>query len=247
MENEDLIRQQMEETRTSLTEKLETLEDKLVSTVSETKSAITDTVQETKAAITDTVCTVKESVHEGVETVKDWMDIQGHVRERPWLMLGGSILAGFALGNLLGERRERSGPPYTTTRHPSPAPAARPYDGNGGTREKPQQQEESKTAEWLHKFDPEINKLKGLALGATFGTIREMLTAELPPEIGRHVREIIDGVTEKLGGEPLPDVDWGIASAASCPPQASRPQPGPAATSTGIPARPGHAERFSMG
>jgi len=45
MENEDVIRQQMEDTRTSLTEKLETLEDKLVSTVTETKAAITDTVQ----------------------------------------------------------------------------------------------------------------------------------------------------------------------------------------------------------
>jgi len=198
------------------------------------------------------VCTVKESVHEGVETVKDWMDIKGHVRERPWLMLGGSILAGFALGSLLGDRRERREGPYTTTRHPSPAPAARPHYGNGGSvREKPKQ-EESKTAEWLHRFDPEIAKLKGLALGATFGTIREMLAAELPPEIGRQVREIIDGVTEKLGGEPLPDLDLGsvCATSSSNPPQASRRQPGDGSamgSQAGMPTKPSHSERFSMG
>jgi len=247
MENEDVIRHQMEETRTSLTEKIETLEEKLATTVQETKDAITDTVQETKTAITDTVSTVKESVHEGVETVKDWMDVKAHVQERPWLMLGGSILAGFALGNLLGERREAPRP-----RRGAPATPARSSYGNGGMREKAQPQEESKTAEWLHRFDPEIAKLKGLALGATFGTIREMLAAELPPEIGRQVREIIDGVTEKLGGEPLPDLDLGsvCATSSSNPPQASRRQPGDGSamgSQAGMPTKPTHSERFSMG
>src|SRR5438105_8802525 len=112
MENEDVIRDQMEDTRTSLTEKLETLEKKVASTVesatsnvAETVEAVKETVQETvstvKDTVQDTVCTVKSTVREGVGAVKDAFDICGHVERHPWVMLGGSIAVGYVLGRLL--------------------------------------------------------------------------------------------------------------------------------------------------
>jgi len=102
MENEDVIRDQMEDTRTSLTEKLETLEKKVVSTVdsattnvAETVESVKETVQETvstvKDTVQDTICAVKDSVKEGVGAVKDVFDVSRHVERHPWLMIGGSV------------------------------------------------------------------------------------------------------------------------------------------------------------
>jgi phosphate uptake regulator len=69
----EVIRLQMEETRASLSEKLETLEQQVVGTV-----------QDARAAVTDTVETVKEAVHETVETVKDTFDIGAQMQRHPW-------------------------------------------------------------------------------------------------------------------------------------------------------------------
>jgi ElaB/YqjD/DUF883 family membrane-anchored ribosome-binding protein len=217
MENEDLIRKQMEETRTSLTEKLELIEEKLVNTVQETTSAVNETVTNVKETMHDTVASVKESMHEGVETVKDWVDIPAHVQERPWLMVGGSVLCGYLLGTLLTEKQ--STPGYLPAPAPVPSPGrkshASPYKAhqgngghNGGSRRQQPAAEESMASSLLNTFEPEINKLKGLAIGAALGTLREMITSEVPPQVGGQLREIIDGVTRKMGGEPIASVDW---------------------------------------
>jgi hypothetical protein len=115
MENEDVIREQMEDTRTSLSDKLEKLEQKVVTTVEDTTSAVTDTVmavketvQDTTSAVTDTVAQVKDSVAETVSTVSD--TVKGgltsvrdffSISKNPWVGMGGSILAGFLASKLL--------------------------------------------------------------------------------------------------------------------------------------------------
>lgn len=215
MENEEAIRQQMEDTRTSLTEKLETLEEKLVNTVEETTTAVNETVtavketvQESVSAVKETVqesmSTVKDSVHESVETVKDWLDVKAHVEQHPWYMVGGSIACGFLLGSMLGDRKEAP-----RDRGPSfPQLLASPPPSNGGIRDKPQKEEPSWTSSLLSMFGPEIDKLKGLALGATLGTVREMITSAAPPHMGQQIKDIIDNATKKLGGEPIPSTDW---------------------------------------
>ena len=78
MENEDVIREQMEDTRTSLTEKLETLESQVASTVqgattnvAETVEAVKETVEAVKDTVQQTVTTVKESVEETICAVKE--------------------------------------------------------------------------------------------------------------------------------------------------------------------------------
>ena len=56
-------------------------------------------------------------------------------------------------------------------------------------------------------FAPEIAKLKGLALGVLFGTAREMLVSSMPEHLGEQVKSVVDNVTRKAGGEPLPSSD----------------------------------------
>src|SRR5438552_13806212 len=102
-EPEEVIKHQMLETRASLAEKLETLEQQVVGTVHNATSAVTDTVASVKGAVQDTV-----------EAVKDTFDLPRQVREHPWIMLGGSIALGYTGGCLLKQlessgRREDAG------------------------------------------------------------------------------------------------------------------------------------------
>jgi ElaB/YqjD/DUF883 family membrane-anchored ribosome-binding protein len=208
MEDEELIRQQMEQTRTSLSEKLETLEQKVMDTVTETKSAIQDTVCTVKESVNDTVSSVKESMHEGVESVKGFVDVKAHVEERPWLMVGGSILCGYVLGAMLTESKPKMEFPATPA---TPPPRRGRLEGNGHhKRSEPQQAAASKSESsgLFSAMQPEIDKLKGLALGAVLGTVREMITKQTPPHMADQLRQVIDGITEKIGGEPMPASDF---------------------------------------
>src|SRR5262245_55877302 len=97
-EQPKVIRHQMEETRASLTEKLETLEHQVVGTVQGATSAVTETVENVKEAVAETVETVKGTVRETVETVKETFDLSRQVDRHPWLMVGGSVALGFLCG-----------------------------------------------------------------------------------------------------------------------------------------------------
>jgi len=199
MEDEELIRQQMEETRESLTEKLDALEN----TVADSVSAVSETVSHVKESFQEGAEVVKDTVHEGVESVKDMFDVPTHFRAHPWMALGGAIACGYLLGTLAAKpavARPTAFPPLP------PAPPA-PRHQNG--KHKETKQAASSAAEGLlSAIKPEIDMLKGLALGATFGTFREMIAREAPPKMGEQIRTIIDGVTRKLGGEPMPSSDF---------------------------------------
>jgi hypothetical protein len=60
----------------------------------------------------------------------------------------------------------------------------------------------------LGAFAPELDHLQRLALGVVLGTVREMIAGDAPPHMAAHLRVIIDGVTQKVGGELLPSSDW---------------------------------------
>jgi ElaB/YqjD/DUF883 family membrane-anchored ribosome-binding protein len=205
MENEEVMRRNMEHTRESLTDKLETLENKLLSSVHQATSAVNQTV-----------ASVKETMSEGVESVKDAVDIPAHVDRHPWLALGGSVLCGYMLGSMFGGGR-------APRQAAAPLPL-RPASSNGSREQATHEPAPAAPpkAGWLDALEPEIRHLKGLALGATLGTLREMLSKEVPPHMAEQLRDIIDAVTKKLGGEPVPSSDWAALKAATPPPGAER-------------------------
>lgn len=102
--------------RTSMTEKLEVLEDRVRETLKDTRSAVEGIVENVKGTVDDTVGAVKETVDQAkstvgslVENVKDTVgsttttvrqsfDVQHQVAQRPWLMFGGAILTGYVVG-----------------------------------------------------------------------------------------------------------------------------------------------------
>jgi len=210
---EEQLQLQMAETRASLTEKLETLEQKVVGTVEEATTAVHETVGAIKESVQDTVTTVNETVKESVETVKDWFDISGHVREHPWAMVGGSVAVGYCLGAMIGKAQASAAyvpmpsASYRTEnysnggyREETPRPAATPAAAPAPTP--------SSVKSMLSTWGPEIDKLKGLALGVLFGTVREMIATSVSQSVSGHVgeqlKDVFDSVTKKMGGEPIP-------------------------------------------
>jgi ElaB/YqjD/DUF883 family membrane-anchored ribosome-binding protein len=214
MENEELIREDMEKTRESLTEKLETLEKKLV-----------DSVQGATSAVKETMSSVKETMHDGVESAKAAVDIPAHVEKQPWLMLGGSVLAGYILGTLLESRKQPNALPP-----PQPQPLKGTLHGPGNGHSKREKREapaapQAKQEGWFAMLEPEVNHIKGLALGVALGTVREMLTEQVPPHLAGELRNVIDAVTKKVGGEPLPAADFEFAKSKETS-SAQEPTPG---------------------
>jgi len=214
MENEELIRHDMEETRTALSDKLEVLENQVMGTVQEARSAVSqtvetlkDTVSSVKDSVTDTVSAVKESVQDGVATVKHWFDLRAQFDNHPWLMTGGSVLTGYLVGTLcdrLSEGEAAAAPAAEPTRSES----HRLGNGHRTAAMRSKRHQEPETPSWLAGFAPELNKLKGLALGALFGTAREMVMKSVPHELGHKLSGIMDDITCKLGGETLPSSDF---------------------------------------
>jgi len=214
MENEEVIRHDMEETRTALTEKLEILENQVVGTVQDARAAVTetvdtlkDTVSTVKETVTDTVSAVKESVHDGVATVKDWFDVRAQVDRHPWVMTGGSILAGYLIGTLC-DRLNESETAVAPAAEPIRSDTHRLGNGHRSTTTRAKRHHEPEGGSWLAGFAPELNKLKSLALGTLLGTAREMVVRSVPPELGHKLGEIVDNITAKLGGEQLPSSTW---------------------------------------
>jgi len=220
-----VIRQQMEETRSALTEKLEKLENQVIGTVQDATSAVAETVGTVKEAVQDTVASVKESVSETVETVKETFDLPRQVEKRPWTMLVGSAALGFLGGYLLGggkEERSRDrvagGPHYGRARSGREEFYASRSTGNGNGYGSSTASETTTPASsagtprreehgWLDSlgttFQSELSQLKGLAVGAMFGLLRDMLSRSMPEPMQQQVTELVDNLTTKLGGQPV--------------------------------------------
>ncbi|HEV3143803.1 MAG TPA: hypothetical protein VGZ47_07975 [Gemmataceae bacterium] len=186
----EVIRQQMEETRASLSEKLETLEQQVTGTVQDARNAVTDTVQ----------------------CVKDAFDLKLQTQRHPWAVLGGSVVVGVVTVSLLERLAPMPRPPKSPREI---GPQGWPTMTGGAVAEHPlgeapkEEQPKAETGEpdWLHslarEFEPEIAKLKGLAVGVAMSVVREMLAQSVPEPIQPQLTDVMDDITIKLGGEPI--------------------------------------------
>jgi len=200
----EVIKQQMEETRESLSDKLEVLEQKVLSTVQDTTDTVTQTVESVADAVHSTVATVKEGVQEGVEKVKETIDLRLQVARHPWEMFLGSIATGFAAGYLLT-------PSQPCVAEPA---AAQPYVPREAAASGPAQ------PNWMgqlaQQLEPVFSKVKGLAIGAAVDVVGQMVMEAAPPAWRQELPALIDQVTTALGGKPMHDTHFnGSASATS--------------------------------
>jgi hypothetical protein len=109
------IERQMRATRSSLSEKIETLEEKVTSTVAQATEAVSSTVTKATEAVSSTVNKATEavsstvsnakaavdntvkSVSATVANVRETFDLPEQVRRHPWMAFAGAIAAGYLL------------------------------------------------------------------------------------------------------------------------------------------------------
>jgi len=199
----EVIQSRMEETRASLADKLEALENQVLGTVSDATSAVANTVEDVKSV----VGSVTDSVQETVESVKDTFNLRKQFEKHPWLLLGGSVAVGYVGGCLLSSSsRSTNGhtaqpaaelptaaSPSFLHRQPqtAPIPAA------------PASQPASQPAEEPGAFHEALHRLRGLAVGSLMGVVRQMLTTTLPEALTDDVSHLVDDFTTSLGGKPI--------------------------------------------
>jgi len=216
-DNPEVIRRQMEAQRASLAEKLDVLENKIVETVEGAREAVAETVQTVRDSVKDSVETVRDTVQSSVENVKETFDIRHQVQQHPWAMFGGAVAAGFAAGWLLNRMGQSSQPAgagwsYSPSAYTGRTSRFRDEPGAAASfAETPASAGGTATGttgeSWLdhvaHMFAPEMQKVKGLAIGAAAALVRDLLTQSVPDQLRPQVTDMIDGITTKLGGERL--------------------------------------------
>jgi hypothetical protein len=185
----DVIRNKIEDTRESLTQKLETLEGQ----VKETITTVTSTVEET-------IDTVKSTVEDTVEAVKQTFDIPEQVRRHPYGMTGGALLVGTALGYWMGGRRPHAGRPFGPA-HRAPAYTAAPAYEAPRHEEPPRPSGPGLLSSLLEPLSAEFGHIRGLAIGALMGAVRDAVKNAVPPSLAHNVEEILDNITRRAGGE----------------------------------------------
>jgi len=199
MENDtEVIRQQMADTRSALSEKVEAVEELVSSAVKETAQAVTktvesvtSTVENTVNSVENTVNTVSETVSESVESVKEALNISACVEKYPWGSMAGSVALGYALGLLLTP--PKNGSSTGTSTGTLGAFASSPPASTGETAP-------SSSGSFLSSWMPIIDKIKGLAVGSAAGLLGEMAMNMVPDNLKSEVSRLIDDTTRNLGG-----------------------------------------------
>jgi uncharacterized protein YjbJ (UPF0337 family) len=199
MANEpEVIRQEMAETRTALTEKLEALENHVLGTVESATCAVQETVGTVKDAVEGTVCTVKESIDATAETVKETFDLELQTRRHPVAMVAAATTAGLVTGLAYHRLAGAADRPPARSR-----PAADLGDRRLSAESSLLEQARQSGRSVLSGFEPELDKVKGMALGALFNIARDLVRPYVPRNLQPQFAELVDNVTRKAGGNPV--------------------------------------------
>jgi len=194
----EVIRQDIEQTRSDLTAKLETLEDQVLGTVRSATESVEETIEN-----------VTETVQDTVESVQRTFDLEYQMQQRPWLLIGGSVAAGVTVGLVtnklrgrasLGENYNPNGSRYSASALSTGAPAYRAPQPEYSPPPRPEGP--SFLQGILSRFDKEIGMVKELAIGYAAGVLRDMIKEALPA-MKEHVEQIMDSATTKMGGKPV--------------------------------------------
>lgn len=160
----EVIRKQMEETRSQISEKLEILETQLADTVQSTTTAVNETV----GAVKDTVESVTGTVQDTVQSVGEVLDLRLQVQRHPWLVFGGSVAVGYVAAGYLFARRKEPAPVWSAP--VDSTPGAVPSVASFAPPPPPRDT-------W---FSRQLRQLRGMAIGALMDVVRDVAAKGLP-------------------------------------------------------------------
>lgn len=194
----DLIKEDIDQTRNSLTEKLGVLEDQL-----------------------------RAKVEVAKEQVRQFSPSH-QVQQHPLVALGGTVAIGFVLGRSLkvrracGISRKWVQPSHAVEDLGTEVPQTSEYEESwSGASAMDHSQEPrmsypkrrepgllTKMADRVkHQFPDELQMVKGMALGALINTARG-LAKQAVPTLRSQIDRVLDSAMETVGAEPMPQVGY---------------------------------------
>jgi ElaB/YqjD/DUF883 family membrane-anchored ribosome-binding protein len=201
----ELIKQQMGQTRAALSDKLESLETKVLGAVSATTDTVTQTVHEVGTAVLETTQNVRAILNDTISSVRDAFNVSRQVQEHPWVMMGGSVVAGY-VGGVLLDNLERGNLPSLPSR--PRAEQLLPQGSEIRQRVEAELPARRRAPAFLKAladtFAPELEKLKAAALGMALGIVRDKVSDAVPAQMREDFHQMMDRITAKLGGEAYP-------------------------------------------
>jgi hypothetical protein len=118
-------------------------------------------IADTRSAITEKLGILEDRVQETVDGVKHAFDLQYQVKQRPWLMFGGSVLVGYVLGPRGGGSSAAADTPSEPFAHAQP--------------------QQSIVSEVRNQVKNDLATIKGAAFGAVISTLWAMAKQVLLP------------------------------------------------------------------
>ncbi|WP_020470050.1 DUF883 family protein [Zavarzinella formosa] len=206
----ELIELEMASTRQSLTEKVAALEEQVVGTLQSTTAAVNDTVNSLRSAVTETVDSVKGTVdtvtadvqsvmNTATDNVKDVVDVTKHVRDNPWLMVGGAAAAGLFAGLMLFRK---SGTASATHHIPAPSyqplPAPQPI-ASTPTMLPPGSRAPGLLDELFSRVSQEVRKVAETAISTLSESVKKSVNDNIPKMVEGAVTKISDSLPEMAG------------------------------------------------
>jgi ElaB/YqjD/DUF883 family membrane-anchored ribosome-binding protein len=142
-------------------------------------------VTETVEHVGQAVDAARQTFRDSVDSAHEALDLSHQFVKRPWSMVAGAVSLGYLGGAVLH-------------RDDSPGRTIRRSERIIGSDRVP-----GMIARVVREFGPEIVQLEGLALGALFGIVRDLLAKSASQPMERKLTEVMDGITVKLGGIPV--------------------------------------------
>ncbi len=144
-------------------------------------------IESTRASLDTKLSMLENRAQDAVEKTKEAFDVRTQVEQRPWAMLGLSVLAGYVLGSLGSDSddyRPQYGNNYRANTHPSQ------QDTGPSTMDKVRE----KGGDFLSQFDDEINMLKAAALTTLTGALRDAVKGAVPA-LSQQIDKMTAGTT----------------------------------------------------
>jgi ElaB/YqjD/DUF883 family membrane-anchored ribosome-binding protein len=194
------IRQQIARTRSSLVQRIDSLE------------------KQVKATIDSGAESFKEKVEQVAQSVKETFDLQHQLEQHPWAMLGGSLVVGYLAGRVLRERgiSSTTGRAATADGHVAsnlePPPAAmelpatdRPSSETCSHRTESKNSAPTFLEELTQQLAPELNELKALAIRVTAEFLREVIEQTLESARSPRGPSTTESAPRQEDGAPTPE------------------------------------------